>query len=360
MAGDEHGKRVLVDALAARFGGGAYAAIRIARHLAIREDIAEVVVLARPGSIVRGGLEGAPGVRCLQMRGGERLELARRVAWQAARLPALIRRERIDALISMSGMLPRAPGCRLISMLGNPVMYERRSPGTLMRRRVVRRTAHWDAVLVAPSRLMADLVTESAGWGCAVLPWGVDHDVFRPAGAPGEEILCVADFYAHKRHDLLLAAWGRLRAPRPRLRLIGDPAVDPRAHARVVSLAGALPEAGRIVLEHGLPLRELAAAYRRARVFAMPSEHESFCMPLAECMACGVPAVARDMPSLRETGGEGASYVLGDDASRWADALASLLDDDERHARARERAVENAARFTWDAVAAALAALVMP
>jgi glycosyltransferase involved in cell wall biosynthesis len=354
MAAPANGYRLLVDALAARFGGGAYAAIRIARHLALREDVACVSVLTRSGSIVHRGLADAPGVHCPPLGSGEPFELLRRIAWEAARLPALVRRDQFDALISMSGMLPRAPGCALVSMLGNPVMYERRSLGTLLRRLVVRRTARFDARLVAPSRLMADLVAGSVGRPCAALPWGVDHDVFVPAATPGSDVLCVADFYVHKRHDLILAAWERLDAPRPRLRLVGNPAVDPAAHARVRERAAALPERDRVVFEHGLSLRELVATYQSARAFIMPSEHESFCMPLAEAMACGVPAVARDIPSLRETGGDGAHYIRDDDASRWSDALAALVHDGREYEVARERAIASAARYSWDAVAAGL------
>jgi glycosyltransferase involved in cell wall biosynthesis len=354
MTASRDGHRILVDALAARFGGMAYAAVQVTRHLALREDVALVAALARPGSIVDRGLADAPGVERVPMRSGKPAELLERVAWETARLPAFVRHQRFDVLISMSGMVPRNPRCALVAMLANPVMYEQRTLGTVLRRAAVRRSARFGARLVAPSRLMADLVAKSVGRPCAALPFGVDHDVFVPLDSPGAEILCVADFYAHKRHDLILAAWARLPAPRPRLRFVGSPAVDPAAHARVRSLIAALPEGGNVVVEHGLSLRELVAAYQRARVFVMPSEHESFCMPLAEAMACGAPAVARDIPSLRETGGEGARYVRGDDPAPWADAIAALVGDGDQHARARERAIAAAARFSWDALAAGI------
>jgi glycosyltransferase involved in cell wall biosynthesis len=354
MAPDRAGHRILLDALPARFGGGAYAAIRIARHLAMRSDVAQVAVLARPGSIVARGLADAPGVRLIHVDSGAGLELVRRTAWQATRLPALVRGERYDALISMSGMLPRTPGCRVISMLGNPVMYERTTPLTLLRRWAVRRTARGGAHLIAPSGMMAALVSSSAGIRCSALPWGIDHEVFTPPVEAGAEVLCVGDFYAHKRHDLVLAAWCRLAAPRPLLRLIGNAAVDPRAHARIVSTIASLPESQSVVVEEDLPLRELVGAYQRARAFVLASERESFCMPLAEAMACGVPAVVRDLPSLRETGGRGARYVADDDPQRWADVLTPLLADDSEHARARDRALAAAARFSWDAVAAGI------
>lgn len=350
------GPRVLIDALAARYGGAAYAAINVARHLARRPETAAVTVLARHDSIIERGLRSDTAVERLALAPAERLELARRTAWEALRLPQLMGAERFDVLISMSGMLPREHDWRLICLISNPVMYERATLSNRVRRWAVRRTARECTELVAPSRTMAELVSASARRPCAVIPWGVDHDVFSPAPGVGTEVLCVADFYAHKRHDLLLEAWLRLPAPRPRLRLVGNPAVDPRAHARLRARIEALPDASSIVLEHRVPLARLVAAYRAARVFAMPSERESFCMPLAESMACGVPAVARGTPSLRETGGAGARYVHGDDPDQWAAALRALLEDSDEHARARELALRAASRFTWEGFAAELAA----
>jgi glycosyltransferase involved in cell wall biosynthesis len=279
----------------------------------------------------------------------------RRVAWEALRLPALVRREGCDVVITMSGLL-RSPRCRLVCLLGNPVMYETQTGANRLRRWFVRRTAQQADFVAAPSRLMADLVSSSLRRRCEVMPWGVDHGVFSPAAAPGDEILYVADFYAHKRHDVILDAWLRLPAPRPLLRLVGNPAVDRDTHARLLARIELLPDADSIVLEHHLPLHGLLSAYHNARVFAMPSEHESFCMPLAETMACGVPAIARDIDSLRETGGAGATYIDGDDPDQWAVAIQRLIEDDDAYERARGLAVEAAARFSWDVLAQDLTA----
>jgi glycosyltransferase involved in cell wall biosynthesis len=346
------GRRILIDALAARYGGNAYAAVQLAAALAGRPDVSDVTVLARHRSIVARGLAGAQGISCIELPQPGRAELTRRLAWEAARLPQLVRRERSSLLISLSGMLPRATPADLVCLLCNPVLYEDTTPGNLLRRWAIRRSARAARSLIAPSRAMAALVSASVGRGCEVVPFGVDHATFRPGEGTGEEILCVADFYAHKRHDLLLDAWLGLPAPRPVLRFVGNPAVDRRAHARLRARIDGLPEAHSIVLEHGLSRERLVQAYRRARVFAMPSQRESFCMPLAESMACGVPAVARGLASLRETGGAGARYVDGEDAASWTEAIRRLLEHEDEHERARRAAIEAAARFTWERFAA--------
>jgi glycosyltransferase involved in cell wall biosynthesis len=203
---------------------------------------------------------------------------------------------------------------------------------------------------------MAEAASVSIGRECVVTPLGVDHAFFAPGADTGKGILCVGDFYAHKRHDLILDAWLLLPSPRPGLRLVGNPAVNPHLYAALLARIKSLPESDSIVLEYGMSLDRLVNVYRQARVFVMASEHESFCMPLVESMACGVPAVARDLPSLRETGGAGARYVDSDDPALWAAALLQLIEDDDDHQRAREAALRAAARFSWEALAADLAA----
>ncbi|HWG08654.1 MAG TPA: glycosyltransferase family 1 protein [Solirubrobacteraceae bacterium] len=350
------GRRVLFDALAARYGGGAYAAIQLARKLAATPDVAELVVVARRGSIVQRGLVGDEAVRCIVVNAAPRMELIRRIAWQVGRLPSLVRRERCDVVLTMSWLPRRPPGARVVCLLGNPVMYETSTGANLLRRWAVRRTAREATYLAAPSGLMAGLVSSSVGRPCAVLPWGVDHGVFSPATTAGSEILCVGDFYAHKRHDLLIDAWLLLRAPRPVLRLVGNPDVDPEAHGRLITRIAKLSQAGSIELEYRVSRERLVRAYRGARVFVVASEHESFCMPLAESMACGVPAVVRAIDSLRETASAGARYVDSDDPARWAAAIEALIDDDAEHDRARKLAIDAAARFSWERCAATLAA----
>lgn len=349
------GRRVLIDALAARFGGTAAATVQLARHLVLDDRVADVAVVCRRGSIVDRGLAGERAVRRIALPDPRGVELLQRVVWEGLRLPALARREQYEVLISMSGMLPRAPESRLVCLIGNPVMYESDGPANALRRWAVRRTASEDAYLAAPSRHMAEMVVASVGRPCDVLAWGVDHSIFFPAASPGEEILCVGDFKAYKRHDLVLDAWRRLPAPRPRLRLVGNPDVEPSAHARLLALIESAPEAESIELDYRLAHEQMPEIYRRARVFVIASEHESFCMPLVESMACGVPAIARDIPSLRETGGAGALYLGGEDPDEWAAAIGRLCDDGEEHRRASELAVRSAARFDWERFASELA-----
>lgn len=86
----------------------------------------------------------------------------------------------------------------------------------------------------------------------------------------------------------------------------------------------------------------------------MPSTQESFCLPIAEALACGVPVVARDLPALRETADGGAEYRSSHHATEWTAVLNALVTDDSRHSALREAGMRHAARYSWAAVAAAV------
>lgn len=71
-------------------------------------------------------------------------------------------------------------------------------------------------------------------------------------------------------------------------------------------------------------------------------------MPLAEAVASGIPAVIRDDPVLRETGGPGALLVPEATPEAWAAALERIITDDALHAVLREAGLRRGQRFSWD------------
>lgn len=315
--------------------------MQVALALARRD---QVTVIARRGSIVAHGLQDVVDLELLAADGG--FELPRRLAWQARRLSRVAG---TDPVLSWSGMLPRRPRGPLVCVLANPVALRSDAALDRLRRRTIRRTARWGTVVV-PSAGMQALAEPWVG-NADVVALGVDHQRFTPASSPGRDVLCVADFYRHKRHDVVIEAWAALKPPRPRLRLVGDPRVDSVGYERARRAVAAHRASGTIVIEHGLALSELVEAYRAARVVVIASEQESFCMPLLEAQACGTPAVVRDAPAVRTAGGPGTTYVAD---GRWTEAIERLLHDDAAHARARTAGLEHARAFTWERTAEGL------
>jgi glycosyltransferase involved in cell wall biosynthesis len=349
------GLTLVLDALAARFGGTAYAAVQLAAALDRHPAVGRVLVACRRGSIVDRGTTRGDGVHVLGVPARRRSELAQRIAWEALVLPRLVRAHAVDGLMSFSGMLPRPVPCPVICLQANPVPYEERSGvAAAVRRSAFARTARAAVATYVPSTHVAGLLRDLPR--VRVVPLGVDRHAFAPADWPGAELLYVSDFYAHKHHELVLAAYSALASPRPVLRLVGNPDVEPAAFARVARTARGLPG---VAVDGHVSFDALRAAYRAAAIFVMASERESFSMPLAEAICAGVPAVARDHPALRETAGAGALYVQGNDPSAWTAAVQRLLDDSALHARLRSAAIAQGQRYSWELMADQLVADVV-
>jgi glycosyltransferase involved in cell wall biosynthesis len=88
----------------------------------------------------------------------------------------------------------------------------------------------------------------------------------------------------------------------------------------------------------------LPALYRGASVFVYPSRFEGFGIPVVEAMACGVPCVVSNHPSLDEASGEAAVRVDPESPQAIADGIR------EAHERSDELVslgIEHANRFTW-------------
>ena len=98
---------------------------------------------------------------------------------------------------------------------------------------------------------------------------------------------------------------------------------------------------------------EKAAAFARATIFAMPSEHETFGQVYLEAWMAGLPVIAGDIPPLREVVREGIDGLhVRNEPRAIADAILALLRDPERARRMGESGRTRAAsEFTWAAVA---------
>ena len=79
----------------------------------------------------------------------------------------------------------------------------------------------------------------------------------------------------------------------------------------------------------------------------MTSRAEGFGLPAVEAMACGTPVVSFANTSLPEVVGDGGVLVADGDVGAATDAVAAILDDPGGRAARTERALAQAARFSW-------------
>jgi len=148
-----------------------------------------------------------------------------------------------------------------------------------------------------------------------------------------------------KRLDVLIKVFAGLRARYPELQL-----VQTGADLSKISVAelDALRNAGVVHALGFVPREVQPSLYRRAALVLVPSDAEGFCFPVIEALACGTPLVASDIPTLRESGGNAATFCPVANIDAWVEACSRILADPSV-APPKEVRLAHAARFTWAA-----------
>lgn len=182
-----------------------------------------------------------------------------------------------------------------------------------------------------------------------------DMTVLREFGLQPGYILYLGGFDVRKNVRGVCAAFAQVcrEAPDAHLVIAGklpavdsDFAPDPRRLAREAGI----PEA-RIHYVGFVPESAKPSLYRQARAFVFPSFYEGFGLPPLESLACGTPVVGSRAASLPEVVRDAGVLVDPTDIHGMAAALVRLLTDDAFHADLRRRAIQRAARFTWETTA---------
>jgi glycosyltransferase involved in cell wall biosynthesis len=92
---------------------------------------------------------------------------------------------------------------------------------------------------------------------------------------------------------------------------------------------------------------ELQKVYALAKVFVFPSLYEGFGIPPLEAMASGCPVVSSNSSSLPEVVGQGGLLIDARSAVKIADAVCSLLADEQIRLMMIERGKIQEKRFQW-------------
>jgi len=182
----------------------------------------------------------------------------------------------------------------------------------------------------------------------------------RRAREGGADLLYVGKISPHKApHDLvkMLDVLRRVYEPAARLHLIGSPlgtTYEPALRAFIEELG----LADVVTLPGSVTPAELEAYYRAADVFVCASDHEGFCVPLAEAMGHGVPIVAYGVTAVSETVA-GAGLLLDDKAPvPFAAAVGRVLHDEALRSLLVQEGMTRAASFDRDASTERFVALV--
>jgi glycosyltransferase involved in cell wall biosynthesis len=170
-------------------------------------------------------------------------------------------------------------------------------------------------------------------------------------GLPSRYLFYPANPWPHKNHARLMAAlrlYGERYGEAPALALSGRLRNEPR-DARLLALAAGVEQQ---VIDLGfVPSEDLPALYTGAAMLVFPSLFEGFGIPLLEAMACGCPIAAANATAIPECVGEAAVLFDPVNPAAIAEAIHTLLVDEDLACDLRGRGKEQLARFSWREIA---------
>ena len=182
----------------------------------------------------------------------------------------------------------------------------------------------------------------------------VDHSLFRPTGEPRSPTPLIGYFGRLKKYksvDHLLRALPSVLAEFPDLKaiIVGEGDDRPRLEAltRELKLQDAVAFTGYVSDQEKVRLLQ------RMWFKVATSSKEGWGLTVTEANACGTPAIASDVPGLRDAvqdGKTGLLYRYGD-ISDLAGKIERLTADSELRARLSAGALAWAALFVWDEAA---------
>jgi glycosyltransferase involved in cell wall biosynthesis len=187
---------------------------------------------------------------------------------------------------------------------------------------------------------------------------GYDAERFVP-GSPTAEpasepyLLYVGNVMPHKNLPRLVEGFA-LAARRLPVRLVMRGWGRPRHVRDLQERIAALGIERQVDWQPYAPDQELLALYRGARALVLPSLHEGFGLTALEAMACGTPVVVSGVSSIPEVVGDAGVLVDPLDSASIAAGLGRILTEDGLCKELRERGLERAGRFSWEATARAV------
>jgi glycosyltransferase involved in cell wall biosynthesis len=149
-------------------------------------------------------------------------------------------------------------------------------------------------------------------------------------------IVFIGRIARNKRQDRLIELFHyycREINPHARLWLVGSNTGDPEYYSDIERLRARLSSGDRIYCTGKVSESELYAYYRAADVFVCASEHEGFCVPIAEAMAFDIPVIALAAAAIPETMGGAGLLINRWDVPRIAELIHLLVSDGQLRER---------------------------
>lgn len=288
-----------------------------------------------------------------------------RYFWEQCRLPSAIASERVDVLHSLGYTGPLRPGVPHLVTIHDVNFRALRASMPLVRRsvlgaivpRVARRASRVLTLSefsrgelhrhlgVPPDRI----VVTGAAPRALRRPSGDARDAVRRRGITTPYVAAMSSQSPHKNLPRLVGAFARVAASVPHdLLIIGHlpPASEISRTAEQAGVGDRVHTTGYVSED------ELAALLSGADLFVLPSLYEGFGLPLLEAQALGTPVACSSAASLPEVADGSAQLFDPTAVDSIADAMRIALGDAALRRRLAKLGTRNAARHSWDLVAA--------
>jgi len=173
------------------------------------------------------------------------------------------------------------------------------------------------------------------------------------------KIVMVSDISPRKNHVRLLRAFEHVHRSIPNAELIFAGYVRknvPQFKATVDEILNS-NEGIKIRICGYVSDAHVKSLYEEADIFVYPSLYEGFGLPVLEAMACGCPIIASNVTALPEVVGEAGLLVDPYDVEALAEAMITVLDDDDLKREMSKKSIAQARRFSWEKASAELLAV---
>lgn len=184
------------------------------------------------------------------------------------------------------------------------------------------------------------------------LDWARYGDCGRHAAKDSGHVVYMGRIAPYKLLEELLQAWRLVeeRLPEARLTVAGRP--EPRYLLRLLNLTQRLG-LRRVEYRLNIPEDEKRRLLSEAGLLVYTSKREGWGIGLIEAAACRTPAIAYDVPGLRDAARylRGVRLVPPHRPEELAEAIREVISDPEEASRMAEEAYANARRLSWDATA---------
>ena len=357
-------KRVLVNALSARLGGGQTYLVNLFDCLPNDAPL-EIFVLAPSTLKIPTNREN---IRRIRLDGNVENPF-RRALWERANLPKLVRELKADVLFCPGGIIGAhvPPGCKSVTMFQNMIPFDQaqrqkyplgymRIRNWLLERLLIRSMARADSVICISefARRVIEAKVPGLSGKTTTIPHGI-NPVFRSDRQPrpgwlptGDYILYVSLLDVYKAQLEVVRAFALLKQRRRTLEklILTGPDLSPYAE-KVREEIRRLGLENDVLLTGSVAYETLPSVYRNALINIFASECENCPNTMLEALASGRPLLASCRPPMPEFGGDAAVYFDPSSPDELADKLHSIIDNPVRLAELSDKATQRSLLYDW-------------